>query len=139
MQMAEMDEKVRKAQEERASVHVTLKAAKEAHVSAMLALGVPRKLALGLVTAKSLNGKVTGSPKKGSTLRAACIAMDDFNARTAALNKAKKDRVRSETQHKKSVNTWEKASEQTDLALAQLQSVQQQLQTAEQLQKVPVD
>ena len=137
MQMAEMDEKVRKAQEERASVHVTLKAAKEAHVSAMLALGVPRKLALGLVTAKTLNGKVTGS--QTGTLLAACIAMDDFNARTAALNKAKKDRVRSETQHKKSVNTWEKASEQTDLALAQLQSVQQQLQKAEQLQKVPVD
>jgi len=118
VQMDEMREKVRKAKEQEANILGKFKAAREAHMLTMTNMGVPDKSAREVVSRKHLNEMVTATKKQGSTLHALCQAFDELNAITAKLKQLK---------HEKQI------------AFALLSSVKDQLQQAEQLEKVAAD
>ena len=84
----------------------------------MTNMGVPDKSAREVVSRKHLNEMVTATKKQGSTLHALCQAFVELNAITAKSQQLK---------HEKQI------------AFALLSSVKDQLQQAEQLEKVAAD
>ena len=135
MQIAKMREKVRKAKEQKANMQVKFRAAKGAHILLMTKMGLPEEAAMQVVSRKNLRGKVTATLKKGTTLHAVCQAFDELKAITAKIKKEKDDQSRFEAQHTKSVNNLEELKHDKEMAFALLESVNDQLTKAEDVQK----